>query len=227
MLKKYLFVILCFTVISCQEKTEKDFQTFASNFVKEYSVLFPDESPLSKENEKLAYLALPTATYFDSVKQFHQRFSSELKYFDTKNPAFPYNREVVKVENILKNVTSYLADHNHNPLFFNVLHGFKRIFESNYADDDYRLQTLFNKIDKVPSFYTAAKEQLVKADRPAADAAVEQQIQTYLFFDETLTDFLNSRHLMTPQYLARIDEAKLAVKDYVAFVESFRVKNED
>ena len=227
MLKKYLFVILCFTVISCQEKGEKDFQTFASNFVKEYSVLFPDESPLSKENEKLAYLALPTATYFDSVKQFHQRFSDELKHFDTKNPAFPYSREVSKVENILKNINSYLANHNHNPVFFNVLHGFKRIFESNYATDDYRLQTLFNKIDKVPLFYTTAKDQLVKADRTAADAAVEQQIQTYLFFDETLTDFLNSRNLMTPQYLERIDEAKLAVKDYVAFVESFRVKNEE
>ena len=120
-----------------------------------------------------------------------------------------------------------MSEHNHNPLFFNVLHGFKRILESKYANDEYRLQTLFNKLDKVPAFYNAAKDQLVKVNRPLADAAVEQQIQTYLFFDETLTEFLNSRHLLTPQYLARIDEAKLAVKDYVAFVESFRVKNED
>ena len=227
MLKKYLSVILCFTIISCKEKSEKDFTFFAANFVKEYGALFPDETPLSKDNEKLAYLALPTATYFDSVQHFYQHFSSELKQFGTKNSIFPYSREVLKVENILKNVNSYVSEHNHNPLFFNVLHGFKRILESKYANDEYRLQTLFNKLDKVPAFYNAAKDQLVKVDRPLADAAVEQQIQTYLFFDETLTEFLNSRHLLTPQYLARIDEAKLAVKDYVAFVESFRVKNED
>ncbi len=227
MLKKILFVILCFTIISCQEKTEKDFQSFASDFVKEYAVLFPDETPLSKGNEKLAYIALPTATYFDSVKQFHQRFSSELKRFDIKNPRFSYGRDVLKVENILKNISGYLSDHEHNPMFFNVLHGFKRIFESNYAADDYRLQTLFNKLEQVPAFYNAAKNQLANADRSLADAAVEQQIQTYLFFDETLTDFLNSKHLMTPQYLSRIDEAKLAVKDYVAFVESFRVKSKE
>ncbi len=226
MLKKFLFVILCFTIISCQEKAEKDFQIFASNFVKEYAVLFPDETPLSKENEKLAYLALPTPTYFDSVKQFHQRFSMKLKHFDAKNTTFPYGRDVQKVENILKNVAAYLAEHERNPMFFNVLPGFKRIFESKYAADDYRLQTLFNKLDQVPAFYNAAKNQLAQVHRPLADAAVEQQIQTYVFFDETLTDFLNNKHLMTPQYLARIDEAKLAVKDFVAFVESFRVKEE-
>lgn len=226
MLKNFLFVILCFTIISCQEKSEKDFQTFASDFVKEYAVLFPDETPLSKGNEKLASLALPTATYFDSVKQFHQHFSSELKRFDTKSPTFSNNRDVLKVENILKNVGNYMSEHEHNPILFNVLHGFKRIFESNYAADVFRLQTIFNKLDQVPAYYDAAKNQLTKADRPLADAAVEQQIQTYLFFDETLTDFLNKKQLMTPQYLARIDEAKLAVKDYVAFVESFRVKTE-
>ncbi len=226
MLKKFLFVILCFTIISCQEKSEKDFQTFATNFVKAYAELFPDETPLSKNNEKLAYLALPTATYFDSVKLFHQRFSSELKRFNTKSLDFPYSRDVQKVENILKNVGDYLSEHEHNPLFFNVLPGFKRILESNYAADVLRLQTLFDKLDQVPAFYDAAKNQLSKADRPLADAAVEQQIQTYLFFDETLTDFLNKKQLMTPQYLARIDEAKLAVKDYVAFVESFRVKTD-
>ncbi len=226
MLKKFLFVILCFSIISCQEKSEKDFQSFATNFVKEYAQLFPDETPLSKNNEKLAFLALPTATYFDSVKQFHQRFSSELKRFNTNSSDFPHGRDVQKVENILKNVGGYLSEHDHNPMFFNVLPGFKRILESNYAADVFRLQTLFNKLDQVPAFYEAAKNQLANADRPLADAAVEQQIQTYLFFDETLTDFLNNKQLMTPQYLARIDEAKLAVKDYVAFVESFRVKTD-
>ena len=226
MLKKFLFIIHCFTIITCKEKSEKDFQVFAAHFVNEYAVLFPDESPLSKGNEKLAYLALPTASYFDSVKHFHQRFSAALKQFDAQNTTFPYSREVLKAEHILKNVSVYLSDHEHNPMFFNVFHGFKRILESNYATDDYRLQTLFNKLDQVPAFYNAAKNQLSRADRPLADAAVEQQIQTYLFFDETLTDFLNSRHLMTPQYLARIDDAKLAIKDYVAFVESFRVNEE-
>lgn len=224
MLRKILFVILCFTVISCQEMAEKDFQKFTSDFITEYALLFPDETPLSKENEKLAILALPTPAYFDSVKQFQQRFSSELKQFDTQNPAFPYARDAQKIGNILKNVNAFLSDYAYNPQRFNVLHGFKRILESDYAAENYRLQTLFEKLDKVPEFYEIAKNQLVKTDRSLTDAAVEQQVQTFLFFDETLTNLLNSRHLMTPQYLERIEAAKLAIKDYVAFVESFRLQ---
>ena len=224
MLKKILFVTLCFTVISCGEIGEKDFNAFSSNFVKDYSLLFPDETPLSRGNERLAVLAMPTPAYFDSVKQFQRHFSTELNQFDTENKAFPYQRDAQKIGNILKNVNGYLADYAYNPLRFNVLHGFKRILESTYAADEYRLQTIFTKLEYVPDFYELAKNQLLKADRSLADAAVEQHIHTYMFFDQTLTDFINSRHLMTPQYLTRIEAAKLAIKDYVAFVESFKVR---
>ncbi len=223
MLKKFIFVILCFTTFSCKENDEKDFQPFAADFIKEYADLFPDETPLSKTNEKLAFLALPTASYFDSVKNFHLRFATTFKEFDVLNPQFPNKRDAQKVENILKGVGGYLADHSYNPLRFNVLHGFKRILETNYAPEAERLQTIFDKLEHVPAFYEAAKRQLEKADRPLADAAIEQHIQTFLFFDDTLTDVLNSRRLMTPQYLERIEEAKLAIKDYIAFVESFRL----
>ena len=188
MLKKFLFVILCFTILSCQEKSEKDFQTFASNFVKEYAQLFPDETPLSKNNEKLAYLALPTASYFDSVKQFHQRYSSELKRFNTKSLDFPHGRDVQKIENILKNVGGYLSEHEHNPLFFNVLPGFKRILESNYAADVLRLQTLFDKLDQVPAFYDAAKNKhlITKGDFTSVDLTIkyDEKNQHLLLIDE-------------------------------------------
>jgi hypothetical protein len=224
MLKNFLFVILCLTTISCEEIEEKDFTAFSTDFIKEYTLLFPDETPLSKSNEKLAFLAVPTLTYFDSVKQFQQRFATELKGFDVRAADFSNKRDAQKIGNILKGVGGYLSDYGRNPLRFNVLHGFKRILESNHAPDNERLETIFHKLEQVPAFYEAAKQQLTHADRPLADAAVEQHIQTYLFFDDTLTDFLNSRRLMTPQYCGRIEAAKLAVKDYIAFVESFRVQ---
>ena len=225
MLRKFLFIIFCLTVVSCEEKVEKDFKAFSDDFVKGYVHLFPDETPLSKENENLVLLALPTPEYFDSVRQFHHRFSSELKQFDTRNSALPYVKDARKIEHILNNVNGFLSDYPQNPVRFNVLHGFKRILETNYAPDGYRLQTIFGKLAHVPAFYEAAKIQLTKSNRALDDAAVEQQIQTFVFFDQTLPNFLNSHNLMTPQYTARILSAKLAVKDYVAFVESFRVNN--
>jgi hypothetical protein len=186
--------------------------------------LFPDETPLSKENENLVLLAVPTPAYIDSVQHFHQRFATDLKQFDTQNVASPHAPDARKIETILNNLNGFLTDYSQNPIRFNVLHGFKRILEADYAPAEYRLQTIFSKLAYVPAFYEASKIQLTKANRPLDDVAVAQQVQTFVFFDETLPQFLESRHLMTPQYAARIQAAKMAVKDYVAFVESFRVQ---
>ena len=224
MLRKILFIIVCLTVVSCEEKAEKDFKTFSSDFVKGYVYLFPDETPLSKENENLVLLAVPTPAYIDSVRHFHQRFATDLKQFDTQNIASPHAQDARKIETILNNLNGFITDYTQNPIRFNVLHGFKRILEADYAPDEYRLQTLFSKLAYVPAFYEAAKMQLTKANRPLDDIAVAQQVQTFIFFDETLPNFLENKHLMTPQYATRIQAAKLAVKDYVAFVESFRVQ---
>ena len=217
--------MLCYAIVSCDDLSEKDFKSFSTDFVSAYLQLFPDETPLSKDNENLALLALPTSVYFDSLRQFHENMSTELQQFDVNNNAFPYKSEAQKIENILKNIDSYLGDYQTNPIHYNVFYGFNRILTSNYASDEYKLQTIFRKLDGVTAFYEAAKSQLVKADRSLADACVVQHVQTFRFFDETLPNYLNTRHLMTPQYVTRLEEAKLAIKDYVAYVESFKVKD--
>jgi hypothetical protein len=224
MLKKYLFIIVCFAVVSCQEKAEKDFKTFSSEFVKGYVYLFPDETPLSKENENLVLLAVPTTAYLDSVRHFHERFSDELAQFDLHNATSPWVQDARKIERILNDLEGFLKDYPENPIRFNVLHGFKRILEADYAPDEFRLQTIFSKLDYVPTYYEAAKSQLSRASRELDDTAVAQHVDTFVFFDETLPNFLNTRHLMTPQYAARIQTTKLAIKDYIAYVESFRVQ---
>lgn len=224
MLRKFLFIIACLAVVSCQEKVEKDFKIFSADFVRGYVFLFPDETPLSKENENLVLLAVPTVAYLDSVRRFHNRFATELKQFDTQNTASSSARDARKIETILTNLNGFLTDYTQNPIRFNVLHGFKRILEADYAPNEYRLQTIFSKLAYIPAFYEAAKHNLVKANRPLDDVAVAQHVQTFVFFDETLPNYLENRHLMTPQYAARIQAAKLAIKDYIAFVESFRVQ---
>jgi hypothetical protein len=224
MLRKFLFIISCLTAISCEEKAEKDFKDVSADFVKGYVYLFPDETPLSKENQSLVFLAVPTPAYLDSVQRFHKRFSTELKQIDNKKASSEQVRDARKIETILTNLGGFLSDYSQNPIRFNVLHGFKRILEADYAPDEYRLQTLFSKLAYVPKYYEAAKSQLLKANRSFDDTAVAEHVQTFIFFDETLPQFINSHHLMTPQYAARIQAAKLSIKDYIAFVESFRLR---
>jgi hypothetical protein len=81
-------------------------------------------------------------------------------------------------------------------------------------------------LEHVKYFYEAAKKRLSKMNNTDIDLALKQQSQTYIFFDETLPNFVNENHQLTPQYVERLSEAKLAVQDYMAFIESFKMGNE-
>jgi hypothetical protein len=217
-----LFLLFLF-FLSCENASKRDFSESARAFLKTYAALFPDETPLSIDNENLANLPIPTVAYMDSVRQFYQFFIQEIRGFPLDDPQFTHRKDAAKMLKILANVKIYLDDYPHNPQRFNVLHGFRRILNADYASDEYRLQTLFNKLEHVPAFYEAAKAQLYQPLRSNADASVEQHFQTFLFFDETLTGFLKNRKQLTPQYAARLDAAKYAIKDYVAWVDSYRL----
>ena len=227
MFKNNLYVSLLFTIISllsCDTIAPKDFNTFATKFVAEYRQLFPDESPLSMDNDLLSRLPIPTPTYLDSVRDFQRAYSVELAQFDRSVLPPSILKDIQKVENILKNIGAFATDYAQNPQRFNVLFGFRRILTADYASDGYRLQTLEAKLAQVPIFYETAKQRLQNPNRTAADVAVEQHIATYLFFNETLPQFFKENgQAMTPAYQAKIEATKLAIKDYVAFVERFRL----
>jgi hypothetical protein len=221
--KIFLTAILLslFTQFSCDTIVPKDFEGFAKRFVADYRPLFPDEGPLSIDNEFLGKLAIPTPTYLDSVRIFHRAYSAELKQFDRSILPPTTLKNVQKVDNILKNIGAFLNDYQRNPQRFNVLHGFRRLMSAEYASEDYLSETLLTKLEQVPLFYETAKQHLTAVNRAAADASVEQHLVTFLFFETELPQFFEKNR--TPQYQPKIDAAKRAVKDYVAFVESFRL----
>jgi hypothetical protein len=221
------FTLLLFCIcaqFSCETIAPKDFDGFAARFVGDFRQLFPDEGPLSMDNEFLGQLAIPTLSYFDSVRDFHRNYSGELKQFDRSVVPPATLKGVQKVDNILKGVGNYLNDYTQNPQRFNVLNGFKRIMNADYASEDYRAKILLSKLTQVPLFYETAKQRLNNVNRQSADAAIEQHFATFLFFESALTTFFQQNgQIAPPQYQAQIEAAKLAVKDYVAYVESFRL----
>ena len=227
MYKNLLFVILSLSVVSqfsCNAIAPKDFDVFTKKFVADYRQLFPDEGSLSMDNEFLNRLAIPTVAYLDSVREFQRNYSAELRQFNRAVLSPSDLKGAIKVGNILKNIGAFVADYHINPQRYNVLHGFQRLLNTDYASDDYRLQILQEKCQQVSFFYEEAKQRLHAVNRAAADAAVEQHVATFRFFDKELPAFFaQNGRAIPPQYLADIEAAKIAIKEYVAFVESFRL----
>jgi hypothetical protein len=226
MFRKILLFLLFTSNFSCVFNTEneQDFNAFRSDFIQNYARLFPDEVPLSKGSPQPSELHIPDASTMDSVKFFYDKFSIDIKNFNNADLSENDKKDAVKVSNMLKSINSYLVGYQNNPSIFNVSAPFKRLLNSNFDTPENRLQIIFNKLEKVPLFYEAAKSQVKKASVAQADETIERHFETYRFFDITLPDFITTHHHLTPQYSERLEQAKLAVKDYIAYVESLRLK---
>jgi hypothetical protein len=226
MLKKFIFVMLLLST-SCEEKKpQSDFLDFSNAFVKEYANLFPDETPLSIDNLKLSDLHIPTDSVLQNVHLFVQKYAASCQVFEQKGVPPKSEKDLQKVKKILTIVGNYAQKSAKGSQLYDVKMGFERIMKSNYANTDFRLQTLFNKLEHVKEYYNAAKKRLTQISNADIELAVKQQTETYIFFDETLPNFVNVNHQLTPQYVERLREAKLAVRDYMAFIESFKMGNE-
>jgi hypothetical protein len=226
MLKKFLFIIIILSTACVEKKTQTDFLGFTKSFVKDYSNLFPDETPLSIDNLKLSEMHIPSDSVMENVDSFIQKYAATFQVFEQQGVSANAEKDLQKVKKILLIVENYAQKSKSGSLLYDVKVGFERIMKSNYANTDFRLQTLFNKLEHVKYFYEAAKKRLSKMNNTDIDLALKQQSQTYIFFDETLPNFVNENHQLTPQYVERLSEAKLAVQDYMAFIESFKMGNE-
>jgi hypothetical protein len=226
MLKKIIFVILLLSTSCAEKKPQSDFLDFTKSFVKDYANLFPDETPLSIDNLKLSDLHIPTDSVLQNVDLFVQKYAPTFQTFEQKGVPTNAVKDLQKVKKILTVVENYAQKSKKGNQLYDVKMGFERIMKSNYADTDFRLQTLFNKLEHVKAFYEAAKTRLTQISNADIELAVKQQTETYVFFDKTLPNFVNENHQLTPQYLERLSVAKLAVQDYIAFIESYKMSNE-
>jgi hypothetical protein len=225
MLKKILFITLTLSISCVNKKPQTDFSDFTKSFVKDYANLFPDETPLSIDNLKLSELHIPSDSVLHNVDVFIEKYSIAYQNFEQKGVPLNVEKDFLKAKKILTIVENYAVKSKKGSQLYDVKIGFERIMKSNYANTDFRLQTLFNKLEHVKDFYEAAKKRLSKMSNAEIELAINQQTQTYIFFDETLPNFVNENHQLTPQYIERLSDAKLAVQDYMAFIESFKIMN--
>jgi hypothetical protein len=217
-------VAILLTIYGCVQKEVKPFGLVAHEFITEYARLFPDETPLSIDNANLTNLHIPEDSILTAVKIFTTTYTVELKNYKLTELTPTVQKDYAKMQNILKSVEGYAQNSKNNPTCFNAAYGFQRILNANYAPAEKRLQVIFDKLEKVPPYYEAAKKQLASSNLALINENTNKHLVTFNFFKNTLPNAIKKQYHMTPQYQARLEAAAIAVKDYVAYVESLKLK---
>jgi hypothetical protein len=220
----YFCVFFCILLSSCVPPPKQNIKDTASAFASQYMHFFPDETPLSKQNQELVRFFVADGQTIDTLQKFYNRFSSELKLFSGWSLKPNETRDFDKMTKILRGIQSFLENRDKNPSLYNIQYPLQRILVGQYAPLETRLQTIFEKLDLIPSYYQAAKDNLKTCTPELAMEAVNKHAGTFFFLTHTLHDSIYDNHLETVQLADRLEAAELAVKDYVAYCESMRMQ---
>lgn len=222
-MKSYLIVVSLCLLLSCKSNDTDTFQKMIAQFAITYAQVFPDDSPLNADNAQLKHLAIATENWYNANTKMYKQYSAEIQNFSIQSLSPTLQKDAKIMRQLLDKSKVFEKEYASNPQLYNVKKGFERILAAHFSTEK-KIEILNEKINDVPAFYVAAKNILTKSDENIVDLTLEQQAQTLDFFDITLTDFLNDAGKMTPEWQQKIEAATLSVRDYMAYIQSFKLK---
>jgi hypothetical protein len=201
-----------------------DFPLFCTDFKASFYKLFPDETPLDAHNLQLKKLFIPSKANMDSVRLFGKRYGAQLKLVDTNAINAAFRPNYFQIQRILKGVDVFLTNSQINPAAFNCHVGFYRIFKNEDIEPPKRAEILIAKLHFVPAFYENARKNVKMTTVEQAELAVNHQIKAFLFFEKELPEFIEKSGYIAPEAPKLLEEARLAIKDYIGFCNSLRAE---
>jgi len=125
--------------------------------------------------------------------------------------------------------TSVFRSWQWQPSEYNVANSFARQLDRDYAPNDTRLAHVLARLKSVPAYYAAAKANI---DRPTLEhttLALEQNQAALDVFNDALLQKVEASTLSASDkvlFKTRVEAARGAIADYVAFLASLKVKLE-
>jgi hypothetical protein len=234
-MRKHLILTLaiCLCVNLGWHCRSENFQDAEARFLEKRLFFFPDELPLSTADgkqriETLSKLHLPSPSLLDSLQTWAQNSALEFKRFSAQNLPPAQQKHRAEYLSQIGKILKYTQEFKHNASFYNVGFGFEKIRTSKQIPAAEKWEILNKKLDLVPVFYEKAKANLNATAPKLADFTLEQHIKTLEIFRKIQADLQQKQSQldndMRKNLLQKIDTAILTIKDYIAFVESFKLQ---
>jgi hypothetical protein len=114
-----------------------------------------------------------------------------------------------------------------NPSVYNVADPFALLLTLDYAPLDERLRTFLKRLDNVPAYYAAARDNIASPTREHTQLAIEQNRGALAVFGAELDATLANSGLSAAErrtFSARVAAARVAIEGYVAWLEALDIK---
>lgn len=235
---KNIFIALSITLFfSCNtEKKSEDinvnqdekFNVFKEHFVLNLWKQYPGWASSQGFHNYDSVLTVPNQEQRNNELAFCNSNLDSLKTFSLNALSDNNKTDYYMIEAQLKSSQWYINEYKSfewNPSDYNVCGGFAEILANNYDSLEIRLHHFYLKMKNIATYYQAAKTQIKNPTIEHTQLAIDQNLGGLSTFDADLKEALNKSKIDNKQkeeILTRANEATIAIKDYVTFLQEFK-----
>ncbi len=207
------------------------FNNYKTGFIQRLWKMYPDWATMIGYHKYDSILYVPTDLQRSKELSFSDVELKKLKSFPVDQLTGTNKTDYYLMENFLKKIRwdiETLKSHEWDPSNYNVVGSFSYILSESYAPLKTRLADFYLKLKNIPAYYAAAEKNIKNPTAEHLQLAIDQNEGTLSVFE---TDFVDSVKTMKfyPEteeaYIRRGKEAADAIRNYIAFLKSFKNYN--
>ncbi len=234
MLKKIFLASLLFA--SCKSATTTDnagslnpqFESYKNNFVEDFWKVYPEWASSQGYHKYDSVLIVPDAASREHEIAFAKANLDSLKHYDLPSLNDNNKTDYHMIESLLQATIWSLSEEQSyvwNPSQYNVCSSFAEMLNNNYDSLDTRLRNFYIKMQYVPAFYAAAKQNISNPTVEHTQLAIDQNTGGASVFDRDLSDALSKSGLGKEEQekiKSRGGECVKAIRDFAEWLKNLK-----
>ena len=218
------------SVASVAEAKQQNFEQFSQQFIDSLWQESPTWALYSGYHKYDAVLKVPNAANRGKSLQFIETQLNLLKQFDIKSLSSGEVIDYHLIENLLLRdqwEINTFRSWQWDPSSYNVAGGFAQIINEDFAPLDDRLRAFLGRMENVPAYYSAARENISDPTLEHTQLAVMQNKGAFSVFSDQLLETVSQSGLTTSEkqlFSERFELATKAIKTHVEWLETLENK---
>ncbi len=218
----YLSIIAALFASSCGKTAGNDasFDAFKNRFIDQLWVQYPDWATSQGYYNYAEKLEIPSVKQREASLSFSKLYADSLHKFTINSLSANNQCDYKMIENYLAKkeweINSF-KEYEWNPAAYNVADAFNEVLIKPFKPLQERVAILSKKLEGIPAYYAAAKENIKNPTKEHTDLAIAQHAGTEDVF-KMLEDSAKAVHYTDPKLSENLAKAREAVKDYLAFL---------
>ncbi|WP_076411413.1 DUF885 domain-containing protein [Shewanella sp. UCD-KL12] len=220
------------TPVNSQAAQQQSFATFSAQFIDELWKESPTWALYSGFHKYDGVLKVPNAENRAHSLAFNQRQLEKLTAFDTTKLTPSELIDYRLMENLLQrdiwDITKFKS-WQWDPSSYNVAGGFAQLINEDFAPLDTRLRSVLARMENVPAYYRAARENITNPTLEHTQLAHMQNQGAFSVFSDELLEQVSNSGLTEDEkalFVQRFNLATDAINEQITWLEDLATKLE-